>query len=101
MASGGKRDEIDGKIREWERELERVRVVLARAPESVHERYYPNFVELYRAKEVAKSRWESVRGVYQPEAAAVHAFEGALSAMETAWRAAQAMLADVLKPQAA
>ena len=101
MASGGKRDEIDAKIKEWERELERLRVALARAPESVHDRYYQNFVELYRAKEVVKSRWEAVRGVYQPEAAAVHAFEGALSAMESAWRAAQLMLADILKPQAA
>ena len=101
MATGGKRDEIDAKIREWERELERVRVALARAPEPVHHRYYQNFVELYGNKEVVKSRWEAVRGVYQPEAAAVHAFEGALSVMETAWRAAQPMLDEVLKPQAA
>ncbi len=101
MATGGKRDEIDAKIKGWERELESFRVVLARAPESVHARYYADFVELYRAKEVVKSRWEAVRGVYQPEAAAVHGFEEALSAMEAAWSAAQPMLADVLKAQAA
>ncbi len=82
MATGGKREEIDAKIKGWERELERLRVTLGGAPESVHSRYHPSFVQLYRAKEVVKSRWEAIRGVYRPEAAAVQRFEEAMSAME-------------------
>lgn len=100
MATGGKREEMDAKIKAWERELERVRVVLAQAPDSVHERYHPTFTEVYRAKEIVKSRWEAVRGVYQPEPAAVVRFQEALKSMETAWAAAQPMFADVLAPQA-
>jgi hypothetical protein len=101
MATGGKREEIDAKIKAWESDLERVRLGLARAPESVHDRYQPTFVELYRAKEIVKSRWEVVRGAYQPEPAASERFRGALEAMENAWAAAQPMFADVLKSQAA
>ena len=101
MATGGKREEIDAKIKTWERELERVRLALARAPESVHDRYHPSFTEVYRAKEIVKSHWEAVRGVYRPEPAAIQRFQEALEAMEAAWAAAQPMLADVLKPQAA
>ncbi len=101
MATGGKREEIDAKIKGWERELERLRVALAGAPESVHSRYHPSFVELYRAKEVVKSRWEAIRGVYRPEATAVQRFEEALSAMESAWAVAQPMFADALKARAA
>ena len=100
MATGGKREETDAKIKGWERELERVRLALCRAPETAHERYHPSFTEVYRAKEAVKSRWEAVRGVYQPEPAAVHRFQEALAAMEAAWAAAQPMLADVLKPEA-
>lgn len=99
MATGGRREEIDAKIKAWERELEQLRVVLARAPDSMHERYHPTFTEVYRAKEIVKSRWEAVRGVYQPEPAAVEGFQEALKSMEAAWAAAQPMFADVLKPQ--
>ncbi len=101
MATGGKREAIDVKIKTWERELERVRLALAHAPASVHERYYPNFTEVYRAKEVVKSRWEAVRGVYRPEPAAIRRFEEALAAMEAAWAAAQPTFSDVLAAQAA
>lgn len=101
MATGGKREEIDGKIKAWERELERVRLALARAPESVHDRYSPNFAEVYKAKEVVKSRWETLRGVYQPEPAAIERFQEALEAMEKAWADAQPMFADVLTARAA
>jgi hypothetical protein len=99
MATGRNREEIDTKIKAWERELERVRVVLARAPASVHDRYHPTFTEVYRAKEIVKSRWEAVRGVYQPEPAAVDGFQEALKSMEAAWAAAQPKFADMLKPQ--
>ncbi len=101
MATGGRREDIDVKIKAWERDLERLRMALAGAPESVHSRHHLTFVELYRAKEVVKSRWEAVRGVYRPEATAVQRFEEALSAMEAAWRGAQPMLDDILKPRAA
>jgi hypothetical protein len=101
VGEGGKREAIDAKIKAWERELERLRVVLARAPESVHDRYYPSFTEVYRAKEIVKSRWEEMRGVYWPEPAAIQRFQEALEPMEAAWAAAQPMLADVLKPQTA
>ena len=101
MATGGKREEIDAKIKAWERDLERLRVALARAPEPVHARYHPGFTELYRAKEVVKSHWEEIRGVYRPEPAAAQHFHEALAAVEAAWRAARHMLDDVLKPMAA
>lgn len=101
MAPGGKREEVDARIKAWERELELLRVALARAPESVHTRYTPSFVELYRQKEILKSRWEAIRGVYRPEPPAVQRFEEALAAMEAAWTAAQPTFADVLKPQPA
>jgi hypothetical protein len=98
MATGGKREEIDAKIKAWERELERLRLALARAPESVHSRYHPTFIEVYRAKEIVRSRWEAIRGAYRPEPAAMQRFQEALAAMEAAWAAAQPMFADVLRP---
>jgi hypothetical protein len=101
MASDGRREEMDAKIKAWERELERLRVALARAPESVHVQYYPQFVEVYREKEVVKSRWEAIRGVYRPEATELERFQEALSAMETTWATAQPMFAEVLKVVAA
>ncbi len=101
MATGGIREEIDGKIAGWECELERLRLALARSPEPAHARYAPSFTEAYRAKEVVKSRWEAVRGVYEPEPAETRRFQEALGAMEAAWAAAQPMLADLLKPEAA
>ncbi len=101
MATGGTREEMDAKIMAWERDLERLRVALARAAEPVHARYHPAFTELYRGKEIVKSRWEQIRGVYRPEPAAVQRFQEALAAMEAAWRAARLMLDDVLKPMAA
>ncbi len=101
MATEGKREEIDAKIKAWEQELERLRVALARAPDTVHLQYYPTFVEVYRLKEVVKSRWEAMRGVYRPEPMEMERFQEALSAMEKAWATAQPMFADVLKPKAA
>lgn len=101
MATGGKRDEIDAKLKAWERDLEYFRVALARASESVHAQYYPPFTEVYLAKEILRSRWEAIRGVYRPDPAAVHQLEEALSAMEAAWAAVQPVLADVMKQQAA
>jgi hypothetical protein len=101
MATGGKREEMDAKLKAWEQDLEHLRVALACAPESVHAQYYPAFTEAFRAKEILRSRWEAIRGVYRPEPADVRQLEEALTAMEAAWVAAQPMLADVMKHQAA
>ena len=101
MATGGKREAIDAKIKAWERDLEQVRLALARAPEPMHAQHNPNFTALYRKKETVKSRWEAVRGVYRPEPEAIQRFEDALAAMEAAWAAAQPMIDQVLKAQAA
>jgi len=101
MAEGGRREEIDAKIARWERELERFRVALANASEAVNTQHHPTFVELCRKKEVAKSRWEAIRGVYRPDAQAVRRCEDALAAMDAAWQQAQAMLTDVLAMQSA
>ena len=101
MAGGGRREEIDAKIALWERELERLRVVLANAPEALSAKHHPTFVELYRRKEVAKSRWEAIRGVYRPEAEGVRRCEDALAGMEAAWPQAHAMLTEVLPVRAA
>jgi putative heme degradation protein len=96
MSTGGHREAIDAKIAAWERELERLRVALANAPDAVNARHHAGFVELYRQKEVVKSRWEVIRGVYRPKADDVHRFEDALAAMDAAWTAAQPMLVEVL-----
>jgi hypothetical protein len=101
MATAGGREQTDGKIRSWEQGLEQLRVALARAPEAVHARHNSGFVELYRQKEIVKSHWEMIRGVYRPEPAAVKRFEEAVAAMEAAWSAAQPMFAEVLQVQAA
>ena len=101
MASGGRREEMDARITQWEQDLERVRLSLARAPEEVHARWNPDFITLYRQKEVVKSAWEAIRGVYQVEPAAAKRFEEGLAAMEGAWSAAQPMLAEVLAREAA
>ena len=96
MATGGRRDEIDGAIQAWESDLERLRVALANAPEAVNARHHTGFVDLYREKEMVKSRWETIRGVYQPDAQAVRRFEVAFASMTAAWANAQPMLAEVL-----
>lgn len=96
MAAGERREEIDAKIARWERDLERLRVALANATDAVNVQHHPAFVELCRRKEVAKSRWEAIRGVYQPDAQAVRRCEEAMSAMEAAWQAAQPMLTEML-----
>jgi hypothetical protein len=101
MAAGGKREEMDARITQWEQELERVRLSLARAPENVHARWNPDFIALFRQKELVKSAWEAIRGVYQAEPAAAKRFEEALAAMEGAWSAARPMLAEVLTREAA
>ena len=101
MAEGGRREEIDAKIARWERDLERVRVALANASDALNAGHHSAFVELYRLKEVAKSRWEAIRGVYGPDPDAVQRCGDALAAMEAAWQQAQAMLTDVLAMQSA
>ena len=85
MGTAGMRDAMDAKIRDWERELERLRVGFAAGPETVHTAHQQAFVRLYQQKEILKSRWEAIRGVYQPAPDAVARFEQALAAMETAW----------------
>ncbi len=85
MAGAGKREAMDRRIKEWERELERMRIVLAAAPEALHAQHQDSFVRLYRAKEVLKSRWEAIRGIYRPEVAALERFEQALKIMDAAW----------------
>jgi len=101
MASGGRREEIDARIKKWEQELERLRLTLAGAPEEVHARWNPDFVNLYRQKEIVKSAWEAIRGIYRPEPEALRRFEQAWVAMEAAWAAAQPMLTEVLAREAA
>jgi len=100
MATGGKRAEVDGRIKAWEQELERLRLALAQGPPELHERFGPRFVALYHAKEAVKSRWEAVRGVYRPEPGDLLRFEEALHAMETAWTAEQSLVSEVLSPRA-
>jgi hypothetical protein len=100
MGSGGKRADVDGMIKGWEQELERLRLALACGPAELHEQFGQRFTDLYRAKEVVKSRWEAIRGVYRPEAAAVTRFEEALHAMEATWDAEQSMVSEVLGSQA-
>ena len=97
MAVGGRREEIDEKIKGWEHELERLRLKLARAPEEVEAKYSGPFVELYRKKEMVKSSWERVRGVYLPDPEAVRQFEKTRADMEAAWSAAQPIFAEVLE----
>jgi hypothetical protein len=80
----------------WERELERLRVALANAPEVINARHHSGFVELYRHKENVKSRWETIRGVYQADADAVRRFEDAFASMTAAWADAQPLRAEVL-----
>jgi hypothetical protein len=101
MAEGGRREEVDARIARWERDLERLRVALANATDTVNAKHHPTFVELYRRKEVAKSRWEEIRGVYRPDAHAVRRCEDALAAMEAAWQQAQATLTEVVARQSA
>jgi hypothetical protein len=101
MATGGRREEIDAKIVAWERGLEKLRVALANAPETMDAKYHATFVELYRQKEVAKSRWEAIRGVYRPDAEAVRGCDQALAAMEVAWARAESMRAEVIPARAA
>jgi len=100
MATGGKREEVDAKIKGWERDLEQLRLALARAPESVHAKHQAGFVEVYRAKEIVKSRWEAIRGVYQPEPEAIRGFQEALAAMEDAWASAHSAFTSLMNPQA-
>jgi hypothetical protein len=100
MASGGKRAEIDGRIKGWEDDLERLRLALASGPAALHERFGQRFMDLYRAKEVVKSRWEAVRGVYRPEPAEIARFEEALHAMEAAWDAERPMVSELLASKA-
>jgi hypothetical protein len=96
MASSGNRAEVDGRISVWEQDLERLRLALAQGPPEVHERFGQRFVDLYRAKETVKSRWEAVRGVYRPEPGDLMRFEEALRAMEAAWTAERPLVSEVL-----
>ncbi len=101
MAIGGRREEMDAKLKGWERELEKLRLALARAPDEKADRLSAAFVELYRKKESVKSSWERVRGVYLPEPEAIRQLEKALAEMEAAWSAAQPMFAEVCGGQTA
>ena len=96
MATGGTREEVDAKIRAWELELERLRLALAAAPDEVHAAHHQSFIELYRQKEIVKSRWEVVRGAYQPSPDAGRRFAEALAAMEKTWAAAGSMRSEIL-----
>ncbi len=96
MAAGSRREAIDAQIKGWERELEKLRLKLARAPEEVETKYAGAFVELYRKKERLKSSWERVRGVYLPEPEAVRQFEKAQADMEAAWSAARPIFDEAL-----
>ncbi len=93
---GGRRTEIDGRLKAWEDELEALRVRLGTGPDSLHAAHGHAFQDLYRRKEVLRSRWEAIRGVYRPEASAVQGFEAALSAMEEAWATAMPMRSAIL-----
>ncbi len=95
MATEGRREGVDAKIKDWEQGLERLRLWLANAPEAVHLNHHPQFVELYRRKEVVKSRWEAVRGVYRPAPEAMRRFEEARADMESAWRETQPLFAEM------
>jgi len=101
MAAGGRREEIDAKMTRWEKDLERLRVALANAPEALNATHHPAFVELYRLKEVAKSRWEAIRGVYRPNAEDVRRCDDAMASVEAAWPKVEAMLTEVLPSAAA
>jgi len=92
---------MDAKIALWERDLERLRVALANAPDALNAKHHPAFVDLYRRKEVAKSRWEAIRGVYRPKAEDVRRCEDAIVAVEAVWPKTQAMLDEVLPVRAA
>jgi len=96
MGTGGKREEVDAKIRAWEAELERLRLALAAAPDAVHAAHHQRFVALYREKEIVKSRWEVLRGAYQPTPEVSQRFAEAFAAMEDAWAAAGSMRTEVL-----
>jgi hypothetical protein len=96
METGGRRAEVDARLKAWEDELELLRVRLASGPEALHGKHAATFQELYRLKEVLRSRWEAIRGVYRPEAEAVRRFEEALAAMEAAWSTAEPMVGEVL-----
>ena len=96
MATDRRREEIDAKFSAWERDLERLRVALANAPEAVNAKHHDAFVKLYRQKELAKLTWEAIRGVYRPDAEAVRGCDEALATMETAWTKAESILTELL-----
>jgi len=100
MATDRRREEIDAKFAAWERDLERLRVALANAPEAVNAKHHDAFVTLYRQKELAKSAWEAIRGVYRPDAEAVRCCDEALARMETAWAQAESTLTELLPVRA-
>jgi hypothetical protein len=99
LENAGRRSEIDTRLAGWDERLELLRVRLGTAAEGLHEKHGPTFHELYRRKEALRSGWETIRGVYQPEASARQRFEEALVAMEQAWAAAEPMVAEVLGMQ--
>jgi hypothetical protein len=100
MTTGGRRGTIDETIAAWERDLERLRVALANASDAVNAEHHAIFVDLYRRKEVAKSRWEAIRGVYEPDPDAVQRCEEALAAMQAAWATSEPVLTSVLLARA-
>jgi hypothetical protein len=96
MAAGRRREEIDAKIARWEKDLERLRVALVNAPEDLNAKHHPTFVELYRRKEVAKSRWEAIRGVW-PEAQGCDVVKTRWPPLRLQWPQAHATLTEVLR----
>lgn len=96
MATGGRRDEIDARLAGWEAELETLRLRLAGGPEEQHAKHASTFAALYRRKELVRSRWEAIRGIYGPDPAAVRAFEAALADMAAAREAAAPLVAEIL-----
>lgn len=99
VETGGRRAEVEARLKGWEEELELLRVRLAGGPEALHAKHGATFQELYRQKETLRSRWEAIRGVYRPEAEAVRRFEEALAAMEAAWSTAEPMVGEILGMQ--
>ncbi len=91
-----RRSEVDARLAGWERDLERLRVRLGGGSEELHRKHEAAFRELCRRKETLRARWEEIRGVYRPEAAAIRRVEESLAELAAAWQAARPMVAEVL-----
>lgn len=94
MATAGKREAIDAQFKAWEERIEALRVQVARMPEEEERRFHPILVELARLKEVAKSRWERVRGAPWVPAEERRLFEESYAALEQAMQGAPQLPAE-------